>query len=192
MAKYSDKQDLWHGIDVNIAIASAITSGARVIMSNVKNQEEFDLYYTDTDSIVINKPLPSEMVGSKLGQFKLEYEISKAVFLAPKVYGFITTDGEKVIKIKGVAKEHVAKTSVSDLHSLLILESSKVFNQEKWFKSPFTGSIEVADVAYQLKATSNKRQARYMPVQSDSGHEYNIYMHSSPLNYSEIELSNND
>jgi hypothetical protein len=174
MAKYSDKQDLWHGIDVNIAIASAITSGARVIMSNVKNQEEFDLYYTDTDSIVINKPLPSEMVGSSLGQFKLEHEITKAVFLAPKVYGFETSDGQEIVKIKGVAKEHVAKFGVSDLNGLLILESSKLIQQKKWYKDTFQGTIEVADVAYQLKATSNKRQARYMPVNSKNGNEYNI------------------
>jgi hypothetical protein len=174
IAKYNQVEDIYHGLDVNIAIASAVTSGARMIMSNVKNREEFDLYYTDTDSIVINKPLPSEMVGSSLGQFKLEHEITKAVFLAPKVYGFETSDGQEIVKIKGVAKEHVAKFGVSDLNGLLILESSKLIQQKKWYKDTFQGTIEVADVAYQLKATSNKRQARYMPVNSKNGNEYNI------------------
>jgi hypothetical protein len=41
MAKYSDKQDLWHGIDVNIAIASAITSGARVIINIINLNVKF-------------------------------------------------------------------------------------------------------------------------------------------------------
>jgi hypothetical protein len=192
IAKYNQVEDIYHGLDVNIAIASAVTSGARVIMSKVKNNPEFDLYYTDTDSVVINKPLPQEMVGSSLGQFKLEHEITKAVFLAPKVYGFETINGQEIVKIKGVAKEHVAKFGVSDLNGLLILESSRLIQQKKWFKDTFQGSIEVADVAYQLKATSNKRQARYMPVNSKNGNEYNIYMYSSPFNYCEIELSNND
>lgn len=161
-----------------------------MIMSKVKNSEDFDIYYTDTDSVIINQPLPSEMVGSSLGQFKLEHEITRAVFLAPKVYGFVTTEGHEIVKIKGVAKEHVAKIGVSDLDMLLVLESSKLIQQKKWFKDSFQGTIEVVDVAYQLKATSNKRQARYMPVQSESGNEYNIYMHSSPYNYSDIVVNN--
>jgi hypothetical protein len=192
MAKYSDKQDLWHGIDVNIAIASAITSGARIIMSNVKNQEDFDLYYTDTDSIVINKPLPAEMVGSNLGQFKLEHEISHGVFLAPKVYGFITTDGERVIKIKGVAKNHVNETSFIDLQRLLVKETSIVFDQKKWYKKIFDGNIEVINVAYELKATSNKRQPQYLTMELPDETHVNIYTHSTPYNYSEIEVSKDE
>jgi hypothetical protein len=46
IAKYNQVEDIYHGLDVNIAIASAVTSGARVIMSKVKNNPEFDLYYT--------------------------------------------------------------------------------------------------------------------------------------------------
>jgi hypothetical protein len=42
------------------------------------------------------------MVGKELGQVKLEHLISKAVFLAPKVYGLIDVNGDEVIKIKGV------------------------------------------------------------------------------------------
>jgi DNA polymerase family B len=44
--------------------------------------------------------LPSFMVGKELGQFKLEHTILKAVFLAPKVYGLITDQGEEIIKVK--------------------------------------------------------------------------------------------
>lgn len=69
-----------------------------------KNNNNFDLYYTDTDSIVINHPLPDEMVGPELGQFKLEYEITDAIFLAPKVYGFVATDGTIVKKPKGLQR----------------------------------------------------------------------------------------
>lgn len=73
-------------------------------MFEVKNNNNFDLYYTDTDSIVINHPLPDEMVGPELGQFKLEYEITDAIFLAPKVYGFVATDGTIVKKPKGLQR----------------------------------------------------------------------------------------
>jgi hypothetical protein len=56
--KFDEKEEMYHGLDVNIAIASAITSEARVYMSNFKNNPNFKLYYSDTDSIVIDKPLP--------------------------------------------------------------------------------------------------------------------------------------
>jgi hypothetical protein len=73
--------DSYHGQDVNIAVASAITSYARVYMSSVKNNPNFNLYYSDTDSAVTDAPLPDFAVGTELGQFKLEYVIKKAVFL---------------------------------------------------------------------------------------------------------------
>lgn len=56
------------GTNVNIAIASTVTANARVHMSMFKNNPKYNLYYTDTDSIVIDKPLHANHVGSKLGQ----------------------------------------------------------------------------------------------------------------------------
>jgi hypothetical protein len=88
---------------VNIAIASAIK--ARVHMSIFKNNLNFNLYYSDTENAVIDAPLSSNLVGSELDQVKLEYIIGHAVFLAPKVYGLITEDGEEIFKIKSVNQD---------------------------------------------------------------------------------------
>ena len=49
------------------------------------------LFYTDTDSLICSEKLPSRLVGNQLGQMKLEHIIKDGVFLAPKVYGFITS-----------------------------------------------------------------------------------------------------
>ena len=65
----------------NIAIASAITSYARISMIPFKLDE--GVCYTDTDSIFTGEVLPSEYVGNELGQFKLEHKFDEAVFLAP-------------------------------------------------------------------------------------------------------------
>lgn len=73
------------------------------------------------------------------------------------------------------------------MSGLLVLESSVLFKQEKWFKDKYAGSIEVAEVAYELKATSNKRQARYLPVVLNNGVEVNLYTHSSPMKYVTLE-----
>jgi hypothetical protein len=144
--KYNEKEDMYHGQNVNIAIASAITAGGRVHMSAIKNHPDFNLYYSDTDSWVTDAPLPSYMVGPNLGQVKLEYEIDRAVFLAPKVSGLITTEGKEIIKVKGVHHEVVENIHINDLEQLLIEDSSRLFNQEKWFKKLVEGEIFVTDV----------------------------------------------
>ena len=65
----------------------------------------YKLYYSDTDSIYISKPLSEDLVSNtELGKMKLEYIAKKAVFLAPKVYGLITNNDEKIIKVKGITK----------------------------------------------------------------------------------------
>jgi hypothetical protein len=146
---YNEKEEIYlpggRGTEVNVAIASAITAEARIHMSIFKNNPEFKNYYSDTDSIVTNKPLPDSMVGNALGQVKLEYVITKAVFLAPKVYAFITvpggSEGKEIIKVKGLTNEVISKLNFSDLEALLIQDSSREFNQEKWFKSVINGQI---------------------------------------------------
>jgi hypothetical protein len=181
--KYDESDDLYFGLDVNVAIASAITSYGRMWMSQFKNNPLYKLFYSDTDSIVIDTKLPSFLVGSMLGQLKLEYEISNAVFLAPKVYGFNTTDGKEIIKIKGLTQDAVANVSVSDLEKLLIKDSSMEFTQNKWYKNMFAGNISIKEVIYNLKTTSNKRSAIYVD---------NVLNNTRPYNYSELISDNNN
>jgi hypothetical protein len=59
------------------------------------------VYYTDTDSIYTNKPLPDNYIGKELGLMKLELVFNDAVFLTPKVYGGIT-DNYELIKVKSL------------------------------------------------------------------------------------------
>lgn len=80
---YNSEEEMYHGANVNIAIASTITAGARVFMSIFKNNPNFKLYYSDTDSAVVDTILPASIVGEGLGQLKLEHVIERAVFLAP-------------------------------------------------------------------------------------------------------------
>ena len=103
-------------------------------MSGVKNNPEIKVYYTDTDSIITNKPLKNSLVGNLLGQFKLECVIDKAVFLAPKVYGLITESGEQIIKIKGLTKDAVKDISFNELLNLLKRDRNIQLDQEKWLK----------------------------------------------------------
>jgi hypothetical protein len=108
--------------NVNIAIASAITAYARIHMSQFKNNPDFKLFYSDTDSIYIHKPLPDDMVNPKiLGKMKLENILDKAIFLAPKVYYLISKLGEHIYKVKGLSHDIVL--TYNDFENLLFKES---------------------------------------------------------------------
>ena len=95
----------------NVAIASAITALARVHMSQFKNAEDYNLYYTDTDSVIIDQPLPDSLTGKILGKMTLENVYSKFITFAgsaTKFYGGITLGpeaGQEIIKIKGLSHE---------------------------------------------------------------------------------------
>lgn len=178
------EDDFYHGVDVNIAIASSITAMARLYMSQWKNRKDINLYYSDTYSIVVDRPINEQQVGSALGQFKLEHEISNAVFLAQKVYGFKTLDGVEHIKVKGVKKECLKDFHLDDMWDLLIKDSKIEFQQTKWYKKILEGTIEIADIAYQLKATSNKRLPIYRNI---GGTAY--YSNTKPYFYSDVESS---
>jgi hypothetical protein len=86
----------------------------------------------------------------------------------------------------------VQKLELRDLQKLLVDETSLVFEQKKWFKKIFRGNIEVVDVAYQLKITSNKRQPQYLTMILPDGKEIHIYTHSRPYNYFYLESGKND
>ena len=85
----------------NVAIAAAITSYARIHMMDLKLN--YDVLYSDTDSIFTTHPLPGHLIGPELGQLKDEMAgvvIDKAYFLGIKQYGYTYKDqaGNKVDK----------------------------------------------------------------------------------------------
>lgn len=83
----------------HVAVASHITAVARGTLYRFMAQCDDDLYYCDTDSIVTKRELPTS---SKLGGLKLEYEITGARFVQPKLYDLRKrdSDGNEVREIR--------------------------------------------------------------------------------------------
>jgi DNA polymerase type B, organellar and viral len=151
---YVNKEDTEGPIKSSIAIASAVTASARVEMSKYKNNPNFVLYYTDTDSIFINKPLPDHMVGSGLGQMKLEYIFKDCVFLGPKIYTGITEDGKYICKIKGY--KDASSVPLDALKKLLIKEGSLKLKHNKWFRNLAESNILIKEQLYELSKTEKR------------------------------------
>ena len=61
----------------NVAIAAAVTSYARIEMMKLKMlliKLGIKLFYTDTDSIFVDKELPNYLIGKEIGQLKDELD----------------------------------------------------------------------------------------------------------------------
>jgi hypothetical protein len=68
-------------LNVSIGVASAITSYARIFMTPFLQNPNYNVYYSDTDSIITDGPIDSKHIGKELGQMKLEYKISNSHIL---------------------------------------------------------------------------------------------------------------
>lgn len=166
-------------MNISIPIAAAVTAYARLYMFKFKNFKNTCIFYTDTDSITINKKLDDSLVGDELGQMKLEYFASKAVYLAPKVYYAITNTGT-ICKIKGFNSSIIKKMdkdktlNFKDFEELLYKENKLYLNQEKWYKNISEGNISIKKEIYTLTVTSGKRELIYNPE--------NKFVDTKPLN----------
>ena len=151
--------------NISIGIASAITAYSRMFMAQFKNNSNFTLYYSDTDSVYVSGDFPQDVIGKGLGKFKLENTFKDVVFLAPKVYGGITTEGNLIVKIKGLTKSIIkADVTFDKLLTLLNKDSNLVFKQIKSYKSfPYggEGTISLLEQTYNLIPTETKRELIY-------------------------------
>ena len=151
---FVDNSQLDNDSKSSISIASAVTAYARTVMYNVIKDNLQNIYYSDTDSLYLDRELPKELVDSKeLGRFKLEYIFKDSVYLGPKIYAGITSDNEYICKIKGF------KNSIDfDLmKTLLVKDSSLNLQHIKWFRSLVNSNITLKDQVYELQKTENKR-----------------------------------
>jgi hypothetical protein len=130
--KYSQEKKVHQPLlEVSTPVAVFTTAYARMHMAKFKMEYANNLYYSDTDSLILDCPLPDDMVGSQLGQFKLEYKVKEGVFLAPqllKVYSLVLDNDTKVTKIKGSKTRDVPFNIIKDL---LNKDSNIILNQNK-------------------------------------------------------------
>ena len=116
-----------------ISVSAAITSYARIFM--FKHLQTFDankisVYYMDTDSVVIDQYLPSEVVGTHIGQFKLQLDNCKGIFLTSKVYilADINNSSIKKIAFKGLNYEQTSQLTWTWFVQNYLVPKTMLFN----------------------------------------------------------------
>jgi len=153
-----------HLLGTNVAIASAITAHSRVMINNykyyVKNQDG-EVAYSDTDSLVTNVELPASMIdATTLGLMKLEHKIQLGYFVAPKLYYLKDLEGNEISKSRGY-KGQISLEHFIDLYK----GSSVTFNIDKWYRLPKEHRVEIRNIQLTLSSTINKREKIF----NDSG-----------------------
>jgi hypothetical protein len=142
----------------NVAIASAITSYARIHMIILKiylHSLGINIYYSDTDSLFTDKPIPSHLIGKDLGLLKDEMNgmiIKEAYFLGIKQYGY-WFNNDNNIKIEksifsGVKRNSLKFSEIIDLfNNKTITKNTNV----RFFRSLINLSIKIKPIKLNKK-----------------------------------------
>lgn len=112
-----------HQFKSNVGIASAVTAYARIQMMPYKLN--YDIYYSDTDSIFSKDKLNDNLIGKEIGLMKDELNgilIKEAIFLGIKQYGYwyLDKNGNRIEQsvFSGVTRNSV---SFNEIESLLMV-----------------------------------------------------------------------
>jgi hypothetical protein len=149
-------------METNVPIAAAVTAYSRIIINGYKLdalKAGLQVYYSDTDSLVINGELPPGLVDpSELGLLKLEHIILEAYFVAPKIYWLKTEEGE-VAKCKGYPG-NLTREQIETLYRGEGLD----LQVTRWVRSLPDQTVETRlNVPYHIAPLFNKRQKVYDP-----------------------------
>jgi hypothetical protein len=127
LKKYSDMKI--QKLNIAVHIASAITAYARIYMHKFKMQYKDSIYYSDTDSLILDKKISDDLISdNKLGLFKLEHKIKRGVFIAPKLY-YLENETGDIMKSKGIDPKQLNYQIFIDLYN----SETKTFNIKRWF-----------------------------------------------------------
>lgn len=142
----------------NVAIAAAVTSYARIHMMDLKLN--YDVCYSDTDSIFTTHPLPDHLIGPELGQLKDELAgliIDKAYFLGIKQYGYAYKDlgGNTLNKSvwAGITRDILSFEILADIANGA---THHIVTEKRFFRD--FSNLDIAIKPVNIKVTDNREK----------------------------------
>lgn len=128
--------------DISITTTAMVNSYAKIFMHKIKLsilERGGKIYYSDTDSLVLdNNYLLPEWIGPGIGQFKVVYNIQKAYFVSNKTYCLVLTNGDIIIKSKGVNNNSLNE---NDFKSMLFYKTNVSGIKQNTITNYNTGSV---------------------------------------------------
>lgn len=161
-------------------VAGLVTSYGRLKLYKAlkKADNVGEVYYCDTDSLVIDHELPTS---PELGELGLEDNVEKGYFLFPKIYAFVDDTGESHLLSKGFKSEDLSfkdyeKAFKGDLSGFTSEWSGLVGFLEKYSRDMASSFTDTLDTTKSLKGTFDKRK-----LEKDG-------IHTKPIHLNDIEL----
>ena len=145
----------------NVMLCAFVTANARMVLWDALNFLGDRVLYCDTDSVIYLLDDNAEMnikSSSKLGEWKDECEgehITDFVSIAPKSYAYKMSNGETVVKCKGVTLnyENAKRVTFEDMKALVTGDREKLVTRHLMFDCSKANEFEINTV-YREKATS--------------------------------------
>jgi hypothetical protein len=152
--QYINKEEKASSLNTtNLALAAFITSQARLRLYAELYQLDDRVIYCDTDSIIYKHHPEKHNIkeGNLLGQWESETKlpIIKVLAIAPKSYGYETTDGKVEVKCKGITLHYnnSKKYNMESLNSLITQEQKEIETTKMEFvKDNKKGTIKTKNV----------------------------------------------
>lgn len=141
-------------LNISVHIASAITAYARIYMHKIKMEYKDHLYYSDTDSLILDKELSPCLVSEyKIGLFKLEHKITRGIFIAPKLY-YMDLSFTNIKKSKGIDSNLL---SYEDFMCLYYENCITVTTLNKFVRNLKNYTITASEKELKLQGSLSKR-----------------------------------
>ena len=163
----------------NVAIASAITSYARIKMIPYKTLP--GTVYTDTDSVITTTKIEDNLIGKDIGQMKDELDglkIKEIYVLGCKQYGYwyVDKNGERVEKSvwAGITRNSISFEDIKLLFSGGILKKSI---KSRFYRSLQNLSITIKDITQTISYKPHKKLVnnRYIPIKLNVRKQVKVY-----------------
>lgn len=160
---FSNFKKMDRNVKSNVAIAAAVTAYAQIEMIKYKTLSGYNIYYTDTDSLFIDKPLPIDMVGDELGMMKNELlkdngiKIDEAYFLGNKKYGYtyFNKDNNKIEMsvFAGARRDTITFNEIKQISKGNIIEKTY---DDVFIRSFNKMEISIKERSIKLKISTDK------------------------------------
>lgn len=181
------------GVKSSVGIAAAITAYARISLNRFKNIPGNKYLGGDTDSVIMQTPLPSKLVGKQLGMMKFEDDIKLGLFADKKLYYAVNRDGYENIKSRGVGKDFNRNDILKLPHFLLMLAGHVVTVNKTKFVITNKGAVEIKNVSLDTKIQKITYQHVVSELEgylSNNNHKFLIARYISSLrNISDYQMN---
>jgi hypothetical protein len=170
--------------ETSLPIAIATTAYARMYMNQFI--QKYNVFNTDTDSLAIDTPLPEELIGDKLGQFKLEMLANEAYFISPKLY-YLKNDMKEIIKARTLGGHSLIKQDFIDMsYGLSIIK-----NRPTFISSIKDLSVSLTNTILELNPIITKRYPIYSTVTGQILKTRPLYVNNGIIEKVNINIKTN-